>query len=205
VKGTAFLDPVAPVEVLAQHLFRALSHPPLGARLENGDLTDWPRGAGPFFAGQHGPEGWQLLDFGGGIVKLAARGEGEGEALRGLRLERVQPGSEATLLLQRVPDLRRSAGSLARLRFRMRGAPDSLLLTYFYAQFGDGREGEGTALRLHVVTDAWQEFEHTAVLPALGDRALGEGHHLEVVFAIPREAGPVAVELTDVALEPLGG
>ncbi|HEY3495197.1 MAG TPA: hypothetical protein VGK73_10945 [Polyangiaceae bacterium] len=201
VEGPRFLDPVAPVEALGEHLFRGLSRPALRATLQNGSFSAWPDGPGPFGPAQSGPEGWQLLEPGGGVTHISALLNRTATA--GIRLERTRTGSGPTLLLQRVPDLRRSAGCLARLRFQAKGTAGATCTAYFYPQFADGLASEGTRAQEFQLSCDWQEFTYVAAVPELGNRSPQSGHHLEVVFLVPKESGEVSVELRNVSLEPI--
>jgi hypothetical protein len=204
VRGPAFLDPIADPALLGELLFRGLERPRLQAELENGAFAAWPRGPGPFGPGPHGPHGpagWELLDFGGAEVSVSALLEGRSP--RGARIERTRAGSGATLFLQRVPDLERAAGRLARLRFRARGTPGATLAPYFYLQFADGRDCHGTAASEFELDAEPREFTYVTSIPELGDRRPGAGSHLEVVFAVPATSGAVTIELFDVTLEPV--
>ena len=100
-----------------------------------------------------------------------------------------------------MPDLERTAGCLARLRFRARGTPGAALAPYFYLQFADGRDCFGTSPGEFELDAELREFSYVTAIPELGSRTPGAGNHLEVVFAVPAGSGAVTVEIADAALE----
>lgn len=195
--GPGFLDPVYPPE-RSSLLFAGLDGLRLRARLHNGDFTSWSAGPGPFAIGAGTPDGFHVVDLGGSVGTLARSQDGSASALR---LERSAAGKGPTLLLQRIPDLTQSAGTIARLRFRARATPAVDLGAYFYFQLADGDSGFGTPLRRFRLSESWQEFSYIVALPPLGERKPGAGNHLEVVFALGREAGVATLDLSSVVLE----
>ncbi len=197
--GLDFFDPVASPERLTKILFRDLDGPTFSAKLQNGDFKQWSRGGGPFSPGGDAPDGWSLLDH-GGVVSLSHRVAADTSAAS-VVIERAKPGAGPTLFLQRVPSLHRSAGRLARLRFKARSAQPTTLLHYLYLQIADGQDCYGSAARPFAIEREWRAFEHVARVPSLGDRKPGPGAHLEVVFSLPPELGAVSIELSEVSLE----
>lgn len=194
--GPGFFDAVFTSE--RAHLFDALEGFRFRARLENGDLSHWSAGPGPFAIGAGAPDGFHVVDLSGGVGTLSKSEDGSAYALR---LERTATGRGPTLLLQRIPDLSRSAGTLARLSFRARATPAVDLGVYFYLQPSDGESGLGTPLKRLRLSPEWQDFSHDVALPALEERQPGLGNHLELVFALGREAGAAAIELSSLVLE----
>jgi hypothetical protein len=179
-------------------LFAGLEAFRLRAELQNGDLTQWSAGPGPFAIGAGAPDGFHVVDLGGGVGYLSRSSDGAGPAIR---LERTAAGRGPTLLLQRIPDLAQSAGTLARLCFRARSTPAADLGVYFYLQPADGESGFGTSLQRFRLTPEWQDFSCGVALPALGERQPGPGNHLELVFALGRDAGATTLELSSLLLE----
>ena len=202
VSGLDFFDPVAPPDVLAASLFGVLDRlgrAELRGRLRNGDFAAWSLGDGPLPVGGGGPDGWELLDFEGGVATVA-RGHGPDGAAATVR--RAQAGRGGTLLLQRVPDVTSCAGALARLRFRARSETAATILAYLYLQIDDGKACLGTQAQPFALGPAWHSFEHVAAVPVVDGRAPGPRSHVEVVFMLPVEAGSADFEVADVALEP---
>lgn len=201
--GLDFFDPIAPVDELAALLFRNLDE--LSARklrgvVPNGDFAAWSRGPGPLWVGQEGPDGWHFLDFSGGIGEVR---RADGEAGPSASVRRRRAGDGPMLFLARVPDAAACAGSLARLRFRARSAERASLLVYLYLQLDDGRPGMGTQAQLVALDREWRELVHVGLVPPLVGRKPGPASHVEVVFALPPEAGAASFELADVRLEPV--
>jgi hypothetical protein len=195
--GPRFLDPVYPTEQ-ASLLFAGLEGLRLRVQLRNGDLASWSAGPGPFALGAGTPDDFHVVDLGGGVGAVSRSHDGAAAAVR---LERTTAGKGPTLLLQRIPDLAASAGTLARLRFRARATPAVDLGAYFYFQVADGESGFGTLLRRFRLSETWQDFSYVVALPPLGERKPGPGNHLEVVFVLGREAGAATVELSTLVLE----
>jgi hypothetical protein len=195
--GARFFDAVFTPEQESR-LFAGLEAFRLRAELQNGDLTQWSAGPGPFAIGAGAPDGFHVVDLGGGVGYLSRSSDGAGPAIR---LERTAAGRGPTLLLQRIPDLAQSAGTLARLCFRARSTPAADLGVYFYLQPADGESGFGTSLQRFRLTPKWQDFSCGVALPALGERQPGPGNHLELVFALGRDAGATTLELSSLLLE----
>jgi hypothetical protein len=195
--GPGFFDAVFTAEQ-ASSLFAGLEAFRLGVELQNGDLSRWSAGPGPFAIGTGAPDGFHVIDLGGGVGTLSRSKDGAAPALR---LERTAAGRGPTLLLQRIPDLAQSAGTLARLCFRARSSPGTDLGAYFYLQPADGESGFGTSLQRFRLTPEWQDFTYSVALPALGERQPGPGNHLELVFALGRDAGAATLELSTLLLE----
>jgi hypothetical protein len=201
MRGPDFFDAVLPAPALSAILFRGLEAATLGARLQNGDLSRWSRGAGPFPTGAGGPDSWELIDPSG--TSSARRGAGPSPGTSAVRLERARGGIGPALFLQRVPDLSQSAGSMARLRFRARADSPLTVTCYFYLQLADGRPCFGAPDRRITLGTHWSEHEYVTKIPEFAPRRPGAGNHLEVVFALPPESGAAAYELAEIALEPV--
>jgi hypothetical protein len=195
--GPRFFDAVFTPEH-ASLLFAGLEGFRLRAELQNGNLTRWSAGPGPFAIGAGAPDGFHVVDLGGGVGTLSRSSDG---AVSALRLERSAAGRGPTLVLQRIPDLTQTAGTLARLSFRARSTPGADLGVYFYLQPADGESGFGTSLQRFRLTPEWQDFSYGVALPALGERQPGPGNHLELVFALGRDAGAATLELSTLLLE----
>ncbi len=194
---------IAPADRLEALLFERLDElatTRLDASLRNGDFTSWSRGPGPFGLGEQGPDGWELCDFSGGSARVR---QSSAAGALAARVRRTRAGGGPTLLLQRIPDVARTAGAPVRLRFRARSARSATLLSYLYLQVHDGGPNPGTAARAHALDATWREYQHVARVPSLAGRAPGPGNHTEVVFALPPEAGATELEITDVSLEPI--
>lgn len=189
----AFLDPVAPPGELGARLTAPLDRwTPTTATLTNGNFEDWTDLL---------PESWELVDLGGtdASVQLAMDDDGRSCA----HLERTFAGPEPTLFLQRVPDVTKLAGHLARIRFRARAGAPLALMFYLYGQLADGAPGIGTEPRAIAIGEEWREHAFVLRMPELGARAPLPGHHTEIVFALAPAAGAAAVQLADVHLEPV--
>jgi hypothetical protein len=200
-RGPEFFDPVLPPEHLSRLLFRELDMPPLRAELVNGDLTRWSSSAAGVRGAAITLDGWQLIDPSGVAVLSPGNVEHSGAAC--VRIQRPKAGAGPTLFLQRVPDLTRSAGTLARLRFRARASASGSILAYFYLQLADGGDCFGSAAgRIEVGTE-WRSLQYVAQIPALGERRPGPGNHLEVVLGLPSELGAATLEVADLSLEPV--
>jgi hypothetical protein len=200
-RGPEFFDPVLPPEQLSRLLFRELDRPPLRAELVNGDLTRWSSGAAGVRGAALALDGWQLIDPSGVAVLSPSNVEHSGAA--GVRIQRPKVGASPTLFLQRVPDLTRSAGTLARLRFRARASASGSIIAYFYLQLADGGDCFGSAAGRIAVGTEWRSLQYVAQIPALGERRPGPGHHLEVVLGLPPELGAVTLDVADLSLEPV--
>jgi Capsule polysaccharide biosynthesis protein len=197
-----FFDPVAPIEQLSTNLFgllEGLARAPLAGRVHNGDFSAWSDGYGPIGAGGGGPDGWELLDFEGGVATVTRGHDAGGSA----SVRRAEVGRGATLFLQRVPDVASCAGALGRVRFRARSFGRATVLVYLYLQVNDGQPSVGTQQRPFLLGPEWQGFEHIVTVPAIGARTPGPGNHVEVVFMLPVEAGVTDFELAEVELAPM--
>jgi hypothetical protein len=198
-----FFGPIAPADELGAMLFRTLddmSARQLRGVVPNGDFAAWSRGPGPSWVGQEGPDGWHFLDFSGGVGEVR-RVRLDGGAAASVRRRRV--GDGPMLFLARVPDAAAAAGRLARLRFRARSPERAAILVYLYLQVDDGQPGMGTQAQLVGLDGDWRDHAHVGLVPALGDRTPGPRSHLEVVFALPPEAGAASFEVADVRLDPV--
>ena len=194
--GPGFFEPVSPVGQPSR-VFDLLEGYRFRAALKNGDFASWSEGPGPFAVGAGAPDDFHAVDIGGGVAQLSRSEDG---AVPALRLERSRAGSGSTLLLQRIPDLSLSAGSIARVSFRARATPPSQLGVYFYLQPDDGESGVSTPVQRARLTAEWQDFSFDVALPTLAARKLGPGNRLELVFALGRDAGGVTFELSSLRL-----
>jgi hypothetical protein len=196
--GPEFFDVVSEPQKPSP-LFELLESSRLRARLQNGDLSRWSQGPGPFASGAGAPDGFEFIDRGGS----ATLSRSSVDRVSALRLERTRQGSAPTLLLQRIFDLSLSAGALARLSFRVRGTPGRELGTYLYLQVADGESGFGTPLTRVPLSADWQKFSQVVAIPELGERRPGAGNHLELVFVLAPEAGAATFELSSLEFEPV--
>jgi hypothetical protein len=173
-----------------------MSRRQLVADVPNGDFSAWSGGPGPLWVGQEGPDGWHFLDYSGGIGEVR-------RADAGASIRRRRSGDGPMLFLARIPGAADCAGTLARLRFRARSGEGAAIAVYLYLQVDDGQPGLGTQPQRFALDAEWRELAHIGMVPSLDARAPGPGSHLEVVFALPAEAGAVSFELAGVRFEPV--
>jgi hypothetical protein len=187
--GIDFYEPIAPLDELRGLIFRTLdtlTATALRGRLDNGDFARWSRGAIP--------DGWELLDFGGGVATVA-------RAAGAAAIRRTRAGSGPTFFLSRVPGAASCAGAMARLRFRAKSVERCTVHAYLFVQADDGRPCLGTPAQPFALGPEWRELAHVARVPPLDGRTPGPASHVEVVFMLPPEAGATSFEVADVVLE----
>lgn len=217
--GLSLYEPIAPLAALRSALTPPLPLPPPSSApvddlLQNGALTSWPLGDGPFTSGGPCAAAWELVPTGPGLrvtrqwfADDAPESVGATGALGEfyVRLERDRAGGP-TFFLQRVADATRLQGAFVALSFWARSDElQAQLSAYFYQQLAHPDAAcQGTAAQVFNLTSEWRRYSYVTTLPLLGSEPLGQRHHTEVVLCLVEAAVAVSVDVAWVTLGPGG-
>ena len=184
-------------------------------KIINGDFGIWQRGTSLSGSGYfYGPDRFGSYGYGGVTTTLSQQAFTAGSApVAGYESNyycRVNSTNNATVIYQRIEDVRTFANQTVTLSFWSKVGSASTGIVQYSQNFGSGGSTANTVIINNAVsfTTSWQRFSLTFTVASISGKTIGAGSNLEIdiyagsinnnfdIWGVQLEAGSVATPFT---------